>query len=197
MIDDGLDGLREDIFLGLIQADGVDESFGRITDLGDVYVALTCATTSTSSCSSSRTRREPVAAKLYGQTTPWLAAKWPFVAPRMGLTGACTNQDGLAMITKADELRVRLLDSASGPVAPVPFAVFRAQPIRAMVVEVLAEAATDLRTGEVRARIRATAWRSGELVVRAQRAGRLGGAPGWADRAGRLWQVPLTRKRSA
>lgn len=59
----------------------------------------------------------------------------------------------LAMLTKADELRVRLLDSASGPVAPVPFAVFRAQPIRAMVVEVLAEAATDLRTGEVRARI--------------------------------------------
>lgn len=71
----------------------------------------------------------------------------------MALTGACSNRDGLAMLTKADELRVRLLSSASGPVAPLPFAVSRPQPIRAMVAEVLAEASTDLRTAEVRTRI--------------------------------------------
>lgn len=71
----------------------------------------------------------------------------------MVLTGACSNRDGLGMLMKADELRVRLLGSAREPVAPVPFAVFRPQPIRAMVVEVLAETSTDLRTAEVRARV--------------------------------------------
>ena len=71
----------------------------------------------------------------------------------MGLTGACSNQDALGMLGKAEESRARLLGSASGPVAPAPFVVFRPQPIRAIVVDVLAEASTDLRTAEVRARV--------------------------------------------
>lgn len=57
------------------------------------------------------------------------------------------------MLTKANELRVRLLGSARGPMAPAPFVVFRPRPIRALVVKVLVEAATDLRTAEVRARV--------------------------------------------
>lgn len=114
----------------------------------------------------------------------------------MALTGACSNREGLAMLTKADELRARLLGSAIGPLAPVPFAVIRPQPIRAMVVQVLARGVDRPAHRRSTRAHRATAWRSGELVVRAQRARRLGGAPGWAGRAGRLWQVPLRRKRS-
>lgn len=38
--DDGLDDLREDIPLALIQAGVVDETFGRIIDLIDVYASL-------------------------------------------------------------------------------------------------------------------------------------------------------------
>jgi len=38
--DDGLDGLRLDILLALIQAGVVDDTFGRIIDLIDVYASL-------------------------------------------------------------------------------------------------------------------------------------------------------------
>jgi len=40
VVDDGLDGLRLDILLALVQAGVVDETFGRIIDLIDAYASL-------------------------------------------------------------------------------------------------------------------------------------------------------------